>query len=130
MSEKVGIGVVGAGAIGIRGALSHLSCEDVSDRVEVTAICDPVEGRAAAAAEKYNVQSAYLTYDELLDDPAVDAVTICSPIGLHYEQGLKAIEKGKHLHFNKTMTTKAEEASDLIEKADAAGVKIVDFLFR
>ena len=125
MGNQVGMGVVGTGAIGIRGALSHLSLDDVREKVRVTAVCDPIPGRAAAAAAKYGVPSAYLTYEELLDDPAVDAVTICSPIGLHYEQGLKAIEKGKHLHFNKTMTTRVSDADDLIHGAEEAGVKIV-----
>ena len=55
----------------------------------------------------------------------MDAVTLCTPIRLHYEQGLQAIEAGKHVHFNKTMTTTAAEATDLIERAESAGVKLV-----
>jgi predicted dehydrogenase len=39
----------------------------------------------------------------------VDAATLCTPIGLHYEQGLAAIRAGKHVHFNKTMCTTADE---------------------
>ena len=125
MDSTVGIGVVGAGAIGIRGALMHLTQPDVQDRVRVTAVCDPAPGRAEAAAAKYGVPAHYLTYEELLADPNVDAVTLCSPIGLHYEQGLQAIEAGKHLHVNKTMTTTVDEADALIEAAAAAGVHIV-----
>jgi predicted dehydrogenase len=123
--ERVGIGVVGAGSIGIRGALAHLSLEDVRDRVFLAAVCDPVPGRAAAAASRFDAARAYQHYEDLLNDPAVDAVTLCSPIGLHYEQGLQAIESGKHVHFNKTMTTTAAEATELIERADAASVKLV-----
>jgi predicted dehydrogenase len=121
----VGIGVVGAGSIGIRGALAHLSLEDVQDRVFLAAVCDPVPGRAAAADRQFDVARAFERYEDLLDDPAVDAVTLCSPIGLHYEQGLKAIESGKHVHFNKTMTTTVAEATDLIERAATAAVKLV-----
>jgi predicted dehydrogenase len=117
--------VVGAGSIGIRGALAHLSLEDVQDKVALAAVCDPVPGRADAAARVFGVARAYERYEDLLEDPAVDAVTLCSPIGLHYEQGVKAIEAGKHVHFNKTMTTTAPEATDLIERAAAAGVKLV-----
>lgn len=125
MSEKLGIGVVGAGAIGIRGALMHLSQEDVKDRVYLAAVCDPVLGRAEAAAARYGVTSAYLTYEELLDDADVDAVTLCSPIGLHYEQGKMAIMAGKHIHFNKTMTTKVHEADELIQLAAKHDIKLV-----
>jgi predicted dehydrogenase len=123
--SQVGIGVVGAGSIGIRGALAHRSHDDVQDRVFLAAVCDPVPGRAAAAAEQFDVARAYEHYEDLLEDTAVDAVTLCSPIGLHYEQGLQAIEAGKHVHFNKTMATTAAEATDLIDRAAAAGVKLV-----
>ena len=123
--NRLGFGVVGAGSIGIRGALAHLSLEDVQNRVFLAAVCDPVPGRAEAAARRFGVARAHERYEDLLEDPDVEAVTLCSPIGLHYEQGLQAIEAGKHVHFNKTMTTTAAEATYLIERAEAAGVKLV-----
>ena len=123
--KPLGLGVVGAGSIGIRAALQHFSCEDVQDRVVLASVCDPVPGRAEAAAAKFGVGTHYESYEDLLADPTVDLITVCSPISLHYEQGLKAIEAGKHIHFNKTMTVTADESLDLIAKAKAAGVKIV-----
>jgi len=124
-TPKVGIGVVGAGAIGIRGALMHLSQDDVQDSITLAAVCDPVPGRADAAAAKYSVANAYLTYEELLADPGVDAVTLCSPIGLHFQQGMRAIAAGKHIHFNKTMTTTVDEADTLLAAAESANIKVV-----
>jgi predicted dehydrogenase len=125
MSDIVGMGVVGAGAIGLRGALTHLSMADVQDRVKVTAVCDPVPGRAAAAVEKFDAGAAYVACEDLLADPNVDAVTLCSPIGLHYEQGMAAIAAGKHVHFNKTMATTVDECDRLIAAAAAADVRLV-----
>lgn len=123
--ERLGMGVVGAGAIGVRGALSHLSQADVQDRVYLAAVCDPAPGRAEAAAKKFGVPAHYVSYEDLLGDPHVDMVTLCSPIGLHYEQGLKAVEAGKHVHFNKTMTTTVAEADRLIARAAEKGVRLV-----
>lgn len=125
MKERLGIGVVGAGAIGQRCALKHLSLPDVQDRLRLAAVCDPVPDRAQAAAHKYGVARSYLTYEELLADPDVDVVTICSPIGLHFEQGMAAIEAGKHIHFNKTMTTRVDEANRLMACAAAKGIHVV-----
>ena len=125
MPEIVRMGVVGAGAIAQRGILPHLSQNDVQDRVQLAAICDPVPGRAEAAAEKYGVTRHFLTFEELLANGNVDAVSICSPIGLHFQQGKLALEAGKHIHFNKTMTTTAAEATELIELARQKGLKIV-----
>ena len=125
MSEVVRMGVVGAGTISLRGILPHLSQEDVQDRVRLAAVCDPVPGRAEAAAAKFGVEHAFTTLEELLAEGNVDAVTMASPIGLHYEQGKQALEAGKHVHFNKTMTTTAAEATELIDIAAAKGLKIV-----
>jgi predicted dehydrogenase len=124
MPDRLGIGVVGAGSIGIRAALQHLCLDDVQDRVHLAAVCDPAPGRAAAAAKRYDVASAYETFEELIADPAVDAVTLGSPIGVHYEQGLAAVRAGKHVHFNKTMTVTAAEATEIIDEAAARGVRL------
>src|SRR5436305_1855266 len=51
--------------------------------------------------------------------------SISSSIGLHYQQGKQALAAGKHIHFNKTMTTTVAEATDLIDTARAKGLKIV-----
>jgi predicted dehydrogenase len=119
------MGVVGAGTISQRGVLPHLSQDDVADRVTLQAVCDPVPGRAEAMARKFGVARSYETYEELLAHGDVDAVVIASPIGLHYEQGRQALDAGKHVHFNKTMTTTVEEATDLIDRAAARGLRIV-----
>lgn len=125
MSDRVRIGVVGCGSISVRGILPHLTHEDVQDRVQVTAVCDPVPGRAQAGADRFGVPAAFERYEDLLASGEVDAVTIASPIGLHYEQGKLAIEHGVHAHFNKTMTTTVVEADELIELARQRGVKLV-----
>jgi predicted dehydrogenase len=99
--------------------------DDVRDRVQITAVCDPVLVRAQAAAARFGVPHAYATFEEMLDAGVVDAVSICSPIGVHYEQGMLAVQHGVHVHFNKSMTTTVDEADALIDAARARGVKLV-----
>lgn len=125
MSNIVRMGIVGAGTIAQRGIMPHLAVDDMKDKVKLQSVCDPVPGRAAAMAEKYDMPHSSESYEELLEKGNVDAVSICSPIGLHYEQGMMALEAGKHIHFNKTMTTTVAEANDLIELAEKKGLKIV-----
>jgi predicted dehydrogenase len=117
------LGIVGAGTLAQRGLLPHLTLPDVQDRVRVTALCDPVDGRAARVAAQFGVPHGFTSYEELLGE--VDAVTIASPIGLHYEQGRQALAAGKHVHFNKTMATTAAEATELIELARQRDLRIV-----
>ncbi len=125
MATILNVGVVGAGAIALTGILPHLSQPDLHDRLRLQAVCDPVPGRAETAAAKFGVARAFSSLDEMLADGDVDLVTIASPIGLHHAHGKAALEAGKHVHFNKTMATRLDEANDLIETARARNLKIV-----
>ena len=125
MNSRVRMGIVGAGSISLRGILPHLTQEDIKEQVEVTAICDPVPGRAEAAADKFGVPRAFEVYEDLLASGNVEAITIASPIGVHYQQGKQAIAEGIHVHFNKSMTTTVAEADELIKLAQKKRVKIV-----
>lgn len=120
----VRIGLVGCGSVSQRGLLPHLAQEDINQWCELTAVMDLVPGRAQATAEKFGVRLWFEDYDEMLASE-IDAVVIASPIGVHYEQAMKAIAAGKHLHLNKTMTTTKAEADDVIDAAQKAGVKVV-----
>ena len=123
--NRVGIGLAGAGAIGVRSCLMHFVLPDVRDRALVTAVCDPMPGRAKAAAEKYNVNAYYTSYEEMLADENVDMVTLGTPIGMHYDQAVKALNAGKHIHCNKTVTTSVAECDSLMELAAKKGLHIV-----
>jgi predicted dehydrogenase len=125
MSKPLGIGIIGTGSISIRGLLPHLTMPDVQDRVRVMAVCDTAPGRAAAAAEKFGVPRSYEDYGAMLADPSVDTIAVATPIGLHFEQGMEAIAAGKHLYFNKTMTTTVGEADQIIQGAADRGLKVV-----
>jgi predicted dehydrogenase len=119
------LGIVGVGALTLRAILPHMTQSDIRDRVIVSAVCDPVYERAKAAAERFAVPAAVADIDDLLARDDVDLVTIVSPIGLHAEHALKAVEAGKHVHVNKTMTTTVDEADRLIDAAAARDVRIV-----
>ena len=125
MTATVGLGMVGAGTLATR-VLRHLALPDVADAVHVAAVLDPVPGRAADLIARTGLTArACTSLEELLDAPGVDAVSIASPIGLHYEQGMAAIAAGRHVHFNKTMAVTADEATALIDAAARAGVHLV-----
>jgi predicted dehydrogenase len=117
--------VIGVGALALRAILPHLAQEDVCERVRVQALCDPVFERAREAAARYGIPSSYATLGELLADDSVDAVTVASPIGLHYEHCRRALEAGKHVHVNKTMCITVAEADELIDLAHASELRVV-----
>jgi hypothetical protein len=90
--DPLRLGVVGTGAIALRGLLPHLTQDDVQDRVRVAAVCDPVPGRADAVAERFGVPQAFADLESLLAAGGVDAVSIASPIGLHHAQARLALD--------------------------------------
>jgi predicted dehydrogenase len=125
MDDPLRLGIVGVGALTLRAILPHMTQDDIADHVVVTAVCDPVLERASAAAERFGVPAAVSDIDDLLKHDDIDLVTVVSPIGLHAEHALKAIDAGKHVHVNKTMTTTVDEADRVIERAQRRDVRIV-----
>jgi predicted dehydrogenase len=122
--DKVRLGIVGAGTISLR-VLRHLVQPDVAERVSLTAVCDPVPGRAQGAAEKFEIGRWFSEYEALLECGEVDAVTIASPISFHYEQVRQALLAGKHVHCNKTMATTVGEAEELIKLSRERNLRLV-----
>jgi predicted dehydrogenase len=123
--DPLRIGVIGIGALALRAILPHLTQPDIGDSVAVTALCDPVTERLLSAAERFHVEATFTDVRELVASDLVDAVTVVSPIGLHYEHCKLALLAGKHVHVNKTMTTTVAEADELIELAHEREVRIV-----
>lgn len=125
MDERVKVALVGCGSVSQRGVLPHLIEEDAREAIELVAVCDVVEKRARETAKRFQVSEWYADIDDLLAQADVDAVLIATPIPLHYENAMAAIEAGKHVHLQKTMTTTLAEADHLVDAARRQGVKVI-----
>jgi xylose dehydrogenase (NAD/NADP) len=92
-----------------------------SDRVEVIAVASRDAARAEAYARERGIERAYGSYEELLDDPDVEAVYISLPNSLHVEWSIRALEAGKHVLCEKPLSRRAEDverAFDVAEQSD------------
>lgn len=99
--KTVGIGMVGCGYI------SEVHAESIK-RVagydaRIVAVAAP-SARRPAFQERHGITSGYDSYDELLADPAVDVVDICTPPDLHADMVEKALRAGKHVICEKPLT--------------------------
>jgi predicted dehydrogenase len=117
--------LVGCGSVSQRGALPHLTCEDAKAAVHLAAVVDVVPERAAQTASRFGVPAWYADVDEMLASTDVDIVLVITPIQHHFANALAAIEAGKHVYVQKTMTATVEEADRLIAARDRAGVHLV-----
>jgi len=101
----------------------HLEAVRRLEFVEVAAIA----GRNAEAAQRlgtgFSVPKITTDYREILRDPAIDAVHICTPNVQHFPMAKDALQAGKHVICEKPLATSVEEGEELIEFAARQGVR-------
>lgn len=78
--------------------------------------------RAAAFAKRYGFAHSYGSYQELLDDPAVDLVYIATPHSLHAEQAIACMKAGKNVLVEKSFTANADQARQVIKTSESTGL--------
>ena len=89
--------------------------------VVVTAIAARDPNRARAYAARHGIPRALASYDELVDDPDIDAVYNPLPNGLHCAWTLRALGSGKHVLCEKPLASNAAEALQMEQAAERAG---------
>lgn len=101
--KKLRLGIIGTGGICNNKHLPSLA--KVADKVEVVALCDLEEEKARATAERHGLKDAaiYTDYKELLKDPTIDVVHVCTPNVAHCQITVDAFEAGKHVLCEKPM---------------------------
>ncbi len=99
---------------------------------EVTAIASRELSKAKEAAASLNIPKAYGTYEELLNDPEIDAIYNPLPNHLHVPWSLKAIEAGKHVLCEKPIALTSNEGQQLVDAARAnSKLKVMEaFMYR
>lgn len=121
--SKLKIGVVGCG--GIANQKHFPALKENADLNEIVAFCDIVEERAVKAAEEFGAEGAkvYTDYKELLANPDVEVVHVCTPNVSHSEITVAAFEAGKHVYCEKPMSHNSEEAEKMVEAWKKSGKK-------
>lgn len=121
------VGLVGAGWIsGV-----HAEAWAQVSGAKLVAVADIAPGRAKAFADKYRLPSAYESLEELLAQPDIAAIDVCTPPADHIGTGLKVFEAGKHLSLQKPVTLTLEECDQLTAAAERAGrLFMPSYMFR
>ncbi|NOZ00841.1 MAG: Gfo/Idh/MocA family oxidoreductase [Deltaproteobacteria bacterium] len=119
--KRIRFAIVGCGRISAHHAKAIAAH---GDRAELAAVCDVVPERASRAAEEAGGIPWYDDYGKMLAAGGFDAVSICTPSGLHPEQGIQAAEAGFHVITEKPMAISLEPADRLIKTCDDKGVRL------
>ncbi len=127
-ARKLGVGVIGAHAWA---ESAHLPGYAAYERADLVAICDTVPERAERLAQKFGARRVYTDYREMLGDPDIQMVDVCTPTDTHLPLSLAAIAAGKHVLSEKPLAHDAADAFMAARKAREAGVRTkLGFTFR
>ncbi len=121
MKEILNVCVIGSGRAGMIHARNFT--RSVSG-ARLYAMVDPVEETAETACKELGIGKYFLDYRDALKDESVDAVVVVTPTVLHKEIVVAAGAAGKHILCEKPMAMNESECAEMIEAAEAGGVKL------
>jgi predicted dehydrogenase len=95
------------------------------EEVTVSWICDMDLERLGRFARRHPTVRTTDRYEEMLEDPTLDAVLIATPVFTHFDLAAAALRAGKHCFVEKPLAPSVAEADELIELAEANQVKLM-----
>jgi xylose dehydrogenase (NAD/NADP) len=102
-----------------------------SSKVELVAVGSRDKAKADAFAKQWEIPRAYGSYEELLDDPEVEALYIPLPNTLHVEWSIKAMEAGKHVLCEKPFDRNPENVARAFDASERTGRLLTEaFMYR
>lgn len=107
------VGIIGCGDRG-KGLLHIL--RELPERFQVVSYCDVLDFRLKETEKLLPDARKFTNYQQLLAEKELDIAVIATPLHLHYEMALKALEAGRHVFLEKTMTYNIPEAIELAQK--------------
>jgi myo-inositol 2-dehydrogenase / D-chiro-inositol 1-dehydrogenase len=122
MSSLLRFGVLGAGRIGT------LHIDNLARRIAgatVTAVAEPDTDRLRTITAQYAIPKAETDYRNILSDPAIDAVAICSPTDLHAQMVGEAASAGKHIFCEKPIDLSIARIRETLASVERSGVKFM-----
>lgn len=134
-TRTLGVGVAGLGWMGRLHARSYRQLAErfpeIDAQIKLVVASDPLEANRDVAVRELGFDKAVNDFDELLADPDVDVVSICTPNYLHRDMALAAIKAGKPFWIEKPMGVSAAQSREIAEAAEEAGlVSAVGFNYR
>jgi UDP-N-acetyl-2-amino-2-deoxyglucuronate dehydrogenase len=118
-AAPIRVALAGCGRI----SRNHFDAIAKIDGLQLAAVCDSAPERATEAGQRFGVP-AFESFDEMIASVACDAVSLCTPSGLHPKHGILAARAGKHVICEKPMAITLDDADALVRECDEAGVQL------
>jgi predicted dehydrogenase len=115
--KKINIAIVGLGF-----GAEFIPIYQKHPNANMYAICQRNPDKLKEIGDAFGIEKRYVSYEELLKDPDVDAVHINTPIQNHAEQSIAALRAGKHVACTVPMATTVEECRQIVEAVKETGL--------
>jgi predicted dehydrogenase len=116
MSRKLNIAIVGLGF-----GSEFIPIYQRHPHANMYAVCQRSKEKLDQIGKAFGVEKRYTAFEDLIRDPAVDAVHINSPIHLHASQSIAALRAGKHVACTVPACTTVEECAGIVAAAKESG---------
>jgi len=104
------VAIIGCGTIATG---QHIPAYIKNEKTEIMYFCDPAPGAAENAVKQFGCGIAVTDYREVLNDPEVEAISVCTPNKYHSEIVIAAMRAGKHVLCEKPAACTYEEALEM-----------------
>ena len=113
--------------IGLKFGMSHIEGALAYDGAEIAAICDCNEENLRFAGERYGIpeEKRFTDYRAIVNDPAIDLVTVAVPDQLHRQISCELLQAGKHVLCEKPLALTREDTDAIIRAADGSKAKFM-----
>lgn len=119
------VAIMGLGSYGTRVADAMKDCK----KAKLVGAISGTPSKLTAWQSKYGIPEKncynYSNFDEVKNNPDIDAVYVITPNALHHGQVIRVAKAGKHAICEKPMSINAKEAQEMVEACDKAGVKLL-----
>jgi predicted dehydrogenase len=115
--QKINVAIVGLGF-----GAEFIPIYQRHPNANLVAICQRNETKLNEIGKAFGIKKCYTSYDELLNDPTIDAVHINTPIPDHGIQSIKALKAGKHVACTVPMATTVEECEQIVTLSNEKGL--------
>lgn len=119
------VAIMGLGSYGTRVAEAMQSCT----KAKLVGVISGTPSKVKSWQSKYNIPEKncynYQNFDNIKDNPDIDAVYVITPNALHKEQVIRVAKAGKHAISEKPMAINAAEGQEMVDACKKAGVKLL-----
>ena len=126
--KLIGIGVIGTGFMGKAHSIAYSASASVFGiglRPNLEIVCDLSPERANQRATDLGFSRHTDKWQDVVNDPRVDLISVCTPNNTHSEISIAALEKGKHVWCEKPMSSSLEDSQIMAEVAEKSNSKTI-----